>query len=544
MSSPDEYHFNGEPENDMGNVEYKLLLQDLESRKDDRLENLVTQMQFRLFEGQGDAIYVIGVTDEGSPQGISEQEMKISLETLDKIAKKANAKTTILRTKEGETPESLISEILIRKYKDPEEIPPDIQLVSIGNVDAGKSTLIGVLESGKLDDGRGTARTRVFRFKHELESGRTSSVSTVTLGYDIDGKVVNHNSLKKPSEIELLEKSCKTVSFYDLAGHEKYLRTTIFGLTGLNASYAMLIVAANQGVLQMTKEHIGLVIALKIPFFVIITKTDMTPSERTRRTIDELKKVLKIPGVSKVPFSVKTIDDVILSAQNIKAGVIAPIFNVSSVSGKGIDLLTMFLNIIPSSYLNKQYQDLHFGAYITEIFNVTGVGTVVAARIYSGSLKVNEQIQIGPFEGGKFRSIRVKSIHYKRVPTTRVRMGQNATFALHNIKPDKLRKGMVLLDTDQSQNASYQFEGEVYVLFHSTTIRKGYAPVIHAQSIQQSAKILNIDAESEILRTGDTAFVKFEFMYRAEHIKVGQRFIFREGKTKGIGTIVKIYPLK
>ncbi len=61
----------------------------------------------------------------------------------------------------------------------------------VGNVDAGKSTLLGVLTHGDLDNGRGVARQRLFRHKHEMETGRTSSVSNDILGFDKDGRVIN-----------------------------------------------------------------------------------------------------------------------------------------------------------------------------------------------------------------------------------------------------------------------------------------------------------------------------------------------------------------
>ncbi len=61
----------------------------------------------------------------------------------------------------------------------------------VGNVDAGKSTLLGVLTHTELDNGRGTARQKLFRHKHEMESGRTSSVGNDILGYDSKGAVMN-----------------------------------------------------------------------------------------------------------------------------------------------------------------------------------------------------------------------------------------------------------------------------------------------------------------------------------------------------------------
>jgi GTPase len=64
----------------------------------------------------------------------------------------------------------------------------------------------------------------------------------------------------------------------DLCGHEKYLKTTMFGLSGLYPHYSMLVVGANMGISRMTKEHIGIAISLKIPMFVVITKVDIAPT--------------------------------------------------------------------------------------------------------------------------------------------------------------------------------------------------------------------------------------------------------------------------
>ena len=64
----------------------------------------------------------------------------------------------------------------------------------VGNVDAGKSTLLGVLTHGELDNGRGHARQKLFRHKHEMESGRTSSVGSDILGFDGSGRVVNKSN--------------------------------------------------------------------------------------------------------------------------------------------------------------------------------------------------------------------------------------------------------------------------------------------------------------------------------------------------------------
>ena len=112
-----------------------------------------------------------------------------------------------------------------------------LKLGVIGNVDAGKSTLVSVLTKGMPDDGNGEARKRVFNYQHEQESGRTSSIGQEIMGFNAEGKQVlpdRFNQNKNKYWKEVVSGSTKIVSLVDLCGHEKYLKTTINGLTGLS----------------------------------------------------------------------------------------------------------------------------------------------------------------------------------------------------------------------------------------------------------------------------------------------------------------------
>jgi len=112
----------------------------------------------------------------------------------------------------------------------------------VGNVDAGKSTLLGVLTHGGLDNGRGLARQKLFRHKHEIETGRTSSVGNDILGFDSSGNVVNQPEHGSLDWVKICSRATKVVTFIDLAGHEKYLKTTVFGMTGHVPDFTMLMV--------------------------------------------------------------------------------------------------------------------------------------------------------------------------------------------------------------------------------------------------------------------------------------------------------------
>ena len=114
----------------------------------------------------------------------------------------------------------------------------ELRIAAIGNVDSAKSTTISVIANNSLDDGRGKARALILKHFHEKDSGRTSSIT--------------QHFVKTDKSI---------ISFVDLAGHEKYLKTTICGLNGYFIDYAMVTVGVDRGIIGMTKEHLALAIA-------------------------------------------------------------------------------------------------------------------------------------------------------------------------------------------------------------------------------------------------------------------------------------------
>ena len=175
----------------------------------------------------------------------------------------------------------------------------------IGNVDAGKSTLVSVLTKGIADDGNGGARVRVLNYVHEQTTGRTSSIGQEIMGFSKEGRQIlpeRFNQNKNKYWKEVVTQSYKIVSMVDLCGHERYLKTTINGLTGLVPDFACVVVGANMGLQKMTKEHIGLCLFLKIPFFVIVTKIDLAPENKYNETMDEIKKLLKHKLLNKFPI--------------------------------------------------------------------------------------------------------------------------------------------------------------------------------------------------------------------------------------------------
>ncbi len=522
-----------EKEKPFGSTEFKIKLTNLNQK---RIEELATQLHYRLNEETyGEAIYELGVTDDGEPLGLNERDLNESLVSLEKIAELVNAKCSVMRLFTGR--KGKIAEILIRRKPYEVDFPININVALVGNVDSGKSTFIGVVISDELDDGRGKSRAKVFRHLHEFKSGRTSSISNKILGFDAIGRITNYHNELPRSNIEIINQSAKIISFIDLAGHEKYLKTTIFGLTSWPHDYVMCFVPANAGVKGTTREHMGLSFALRLPIFVVLTKIDLVPEEITNNTLNEIQHILKMPGVSKIPVIIRNLDDVVVSVRYIQSARIVPIFLISNVTGKGIELLKHFLNLLPKRTNWKDKVNQRFLMYVDEIFNVKGIGTIVSGTILQGNAKINDVIRIGPFDNGEFRPTRIRSIHYKRVPVQAVHAGQSCTFALHQIKHDEIRKGMVLTNDwpKIEEKVKRVFKAHILVLHHPTTIRRGYQPLIHIQTVRQSAEI--IEMSEEPLRSGEKADVTFRFLYRPEIISSGQKLIFREGATRGIGVV-------
>lgn len=499
----------------------------------DEYDTLLARLQERI-GNCGETIYEVG-TGEGDSPGLNEDDLQASIATLKSMTAQLNSECTELRRKHEK--DGWVAEFLIRKRASEEDFS-EVRVAVVGNVDAGKSTLLGVLTHSELDNGRGMARQRLFRHKHEMESGRTSSVGNDILGFDSLGNVVNKPEHGHLDWVKICEKSSKVVTFIDLAGHERYLKTTIFGMTGHAPDFCMLMVGANAGVIGMTKEHLGLALALKVPVFVVVTKIDMCPVQKLQDTLKMLQKILKSPGVKKIPVLVSNIDDVVVSATNFCSERMCPIFQISNVTGENLDLLKMFMNLLTTRVHSSDNKPAEF--QIDDTFSVPGVGTVVSGTCLQGVIALNDTLLLGPDSLGQFQPIVIKSIHRKRMPVREVRGGQTASFALKKIKRSQIRKGMVMASPKLNPQACWEFEGEILVLHHPTTIAVKYQAMVHVGSVRQTATIISMSEQH--LRTGDKAQVRFRFIKNPEFLKTDVRMVFREGRTKAVGTVSKLFP--
>ena len=521
-----------------GNTEYKLQLINLSEK---RIEELRTQMRYRMNEGSGEAVYKIGVKDDGKMIGISVEKMEESIENLKIIAGSMLSLTEIerLTLKNG----NVIAYFLVREDASKYQYI-DLNIAVAGNVDSGKSTTIGVLTGGRLDDGRGRARTSIAKHPHERETGRTSYISHAYMGYDNNGNCLNDGiPSRKTSYADVVKKSSKIITFSDMAGHRKYLSTTIAGFSSAEADYAIVIVGLNRSITDLTIEHIGLCICFRIPFMILITKVDSKGKRHlVQETLSHIKKLLRNLGVSKVPIVVKKNTPMLDLADKLKDDIIVPILRISNVTGLNIGRLKKFINLLPkrSHTFHTDVNDEDPLFTIKEAFTVTGVGTVVSGFVLRGKYSVGQKIRIGPMKSGEYMESSIRSIHDKRMPTSECTSGQWICFAVKNIEKKHIRKGMVIILESGDKRSVSRFTAEVSVIRGNyITIRKGYEPVLNMNNIAQSARIVDMGEET-VLRANNNMDVCFKFVHTPCHVNIGDRFVFREGKVCGSGIIKEI----
>jgi GTPase len=411
---------------------------------------------------------------------------------------------------------------------------PEIRIGIGGNVDAGKSSFVGVITRDVLDNGRGFARSFVLRHKHEQETGRTSSAS--------------QQYICTPNKI---------IEFNDLAGHEKYYKCTAKQLATNFLDYVAIVINSGSGIQMMTREHISLAFSLRIPMFIIYSKIDTTPSNIYEINLEYIKNFYK----NKMNLNVKVMEPNInleIPQQITRGCNIVPLFPISNVVGTGISQVKEFLLSLNKSidYTEDETRPANF--LISRTYQVQGIGIVLSGIMRSGIIKRNDILYIGPNATGytrdmdtniittlpqdtNFYKVIIKGIHNNfQENVDFLKAGYSGCFNVkalgrYVLKRCMIRPGMRLLGVVHSV---IQFQAKVKICNSSSTITNKYQPVVHCGGISQSVQIVSMD--KEYLRSYDEGVITFRFMYRPEYLEVGNIFIMREGNLKALGKVLKI----
>ena len=498
-------------EYDYGNVEYKLKLCDVTVQ---RIQELTSQMNFRLREGCGECYYEIGVEDNGHTLGISKQELEISLSVINTIAVNLGCQTKVMKLIQGE--KGLIAEMFIKKQEENLLNKIEITLGVLGLEGTGKSTIIGVLINGVLDDGKGLARQNVLRHKHEIFSGKTSSFSHQILGFDEEGNINNYGDLLRPSKSQIVSKSTKIINFYDMAGGNKtFNRTTLPTLSNEYLDYLLFVISANENITRKTENYLSFMYNVDVPVITIINKIDLISEEELKQFVKKYKEIIKKLNselnLQKIPKIIKNDEDVELFSRSMDEKEILVTFLVSTLKWEGgLTLFKNFLRSLPkvngiiynNDNLKQRQKELELEKMEFDIHEIIHKETnaILIGIVSSGKLRSNSKCYLGPDSNGNFKIVEVCNIFCKKVAVSYSYKGQYCSVCIkslgkiNTLTRENVKKGMSLLDIRMNPIASRLFEIEIWTIDETTKILKNsYQPILNIKHIRQGVKIKNQD---------------------------------------------------
>jgi len=528
-------------EQEGGPVEFKERLREDVHLADGRLESLAAQLRHRVLSGDGQATYVVGVTDDGGIAGIPPEAFSESMDVLSLLCEEAGAHIDSVQTwgVDGVTDAGSDEEpgrglVGVAEIRDGGRLDVDddhIVVGTAGHVDHGKSTLVGTLVTGQPDDGEGGTRSFLDVQPHEVERGLSADLSYGVYGFDADGPVRLDDPNRKRDRAGIVQAADRLVSFVDTVGHEPWLRTTIRGLVGQKLDYGLLTVAADDGPTRTTREHLGILLATELPTIVAVTKVDLVDGGRAAEVEREVERLLR--DVGRTPLRVER-HGIEAAVEEISAEVV-PVLPTSAVTGRGLDDLDYLFEHLPKT----RREDGDFRMYVDRSYAVTGVGAVASGTVKTGTIEAGDELLLGPFPDGTFHEVEARSIemHYHRVD--RAQAGRIVGIALKGVAEADLERGMVLLPRDADPTPVREFDAEVMVLNHPTRIGTGYEPVVHLETVSEAAAFYPADGH---LLPGDRGEARIRFKFRSYLVEPGQRFVFREGQSKGIGTVTDVTP--
>jgi len=378
---------------------------------------------------------------------------------------------------------------------------PHINLVTIGHVDHGKSTLVGRLlfehgevpqhiidEYKKQADEKGKATFEfawvMDRFKEERERGVT---------------------------IDLAHRKFETSKYYftliDAPGHRDFVKNMITGTSQADAALLVVSAREGEGVMAQTREHVFLSRTLGVQqLIVLINKMDATQPPYSQKRYEEVKaeveKLLKSVGykdIPMIPISGYKGDNIVKKSDNLK-------WYTGPTLLEALDSIK-----VPEKPTNKPLR-----LPVQDVYSITGIGTVPVGRIETGILKVNDKVIFEPAD----KQGEVKSIEMHHEPMQQAEPGDNVGFNVRGIAKNDVKRGDVCGTVANPPTVVKGFTAQIVILNHPSVIAAGYKPVFHVHTTQiacrfeEIVKTLNpkdgttLKEHPDYIQTGDIAIVK------------------------------------
>ncbi|MFA3782829.1 elongation factor Tu [Melioribacteraceae bacterium 4301-Me] len=389
---------------------------------------------------------------------------------------------------------------------------PHVNIGTIGHVDHGKTTLTAAITMALAKKGLSQVRTfdSIDNAPEERERGIT--IATAHVEYSTENRHYAH---------------------VDCPGHADYVKNMITGAAQMDG--AILVVAATDGPMPQTREHILLARQVGVPRIVVfLNKIDMVDDPELIELVEvELRDLLnqyEFPG-DEIPI-VKGSALKALEAGMANAPVDDPRYQCIWDLMKAVD------EYIP---IPQRDIDKPFLMPVEDVFSITGRGTVATGRVERGQVKLGEEIELIGL--GVHKKTVVTGIEMFRKELDAAIAGDNAGILLRGIDKKEIERGMVLAKTG-SITPHTVFEGEVYILSKEeggrhTPFFQGYRPQFYFRTTDVTG-VVTLPEGTEMVMPGDKVNMKVELIAEIA-MEEGLRFAIREGgRTVGAGLVTKI----
>jgi elongation factor Tu len=389
-----------------------------------------------------------------------------------------------------------------------ERTKPHVNIGTIGHVDHGKTTLTAAISKVLAD--KYPSAVNVARDFSSIDSAPEERQRGITIN-------ISHVEYETPK---------RHYAHVDAPGHADYIKNMITGAAQMDG--AILVVAATDGPMAQTREHVLLAKQVGVPYLLVaLNKADMVDDEEILELVEvEVRELLSSQGFD---------------------GDNAPVVRVSGLkalegdaewSEKIVELMQAVDDNIPDPVRDK---DKPFLMPVEDVFTITGRGTVVTGRAERGTLKINSEVEIVGIRDTQKTTVTGIEMFHKQLDEAWA--GENCGLLLRGTKREDVERGQVVV-APGSVTPHTEFEGTAYILSKDEGGRHNpfytnYRPQFYFRTTDVTG-VISLPEGTEMVMPGDTTDMKVDLIQPIA-MEEGLSFAIREGgRTVGAGTVTKI----
>ena len=392
-----------------------------------------------------------------------------------------------------------------------ERTKPHVNIGTIGHVDHGKTSLTAAITKVLGFSGKATYTSYESIDKAPEERARGITINTAHVEYETDNRHYAH---------------------VDCPGHADYVKNMITGAAQMDG--AILVVSAADGPMPQTREHILLAYQVGVPYMVVfLNKIDQVDDEELIELVEmELRELLsdyKFPGDDIPIIRGSALDALESTSTDPNDPVYAPI----------IALMEAVDNYIPTP---ERSNSKPFLMPVEDVFSISGRGTVATGRVESGTIKMQEDVEIVGLKTESRKTVVTGIEMFKKLLDSAV-AGDNVGLLLRGIQRNEIERGQVLAKPGSIKPHTH-FNAQVYVLTKEEGGRhkpffNGYRPQFYFRTTDVTG-VINIPEGTEMVMPGDNIVMTIKLITPIAMVQ-GLKFAIREGgRTVGSGIVTKI----